>query len=96
MNSGGAGAGGTGATGGGGQLDDGAACQSGSQCKSGHCPMPEAVCCNSACAGLCMRCMGTGFPAGECWPVFHGMDPDNECTGSSSVCLTQNLPPECS
>ena len=73
---------------------NGTACSNASDCASGFCPMPEGVCCESACNGLCMRCKDTGFPDGQCWPVFENTDPDNECAGGR-VCHMGSTVPAC-
>lgn len=59
---------------------NGAACAVGAECQSGSCA--DGVCCNTACAGLCVACSaakkGSG-PDGACGPIAVGMDPDDDC-----------------
>ncbi len=54
-----------------------AECAGGSYCVDG-------VCCQSACAGLCVACNLPGF-VGSCAPILAGQDPDAECVGAQ-VC----------
>ncbi len=58
----------------GGQCTGPGACQPGLYCVDG-------VCCTSRCDGRCERCDLT--EDGTCAPVPHGMDPDEECLGTS-------------
>lgn len=60
-------------------LEIGESCSSNSECLSGYCT--DAVCCDSACDGVCQRCDGndaTGL-IGYCSPIKRGEDPDDEC-----------------
>jgi hypothetical protein len=63
--------------------DNGIGCSLGTQCISGNCPMPDAVCCDSACSGQCFGCTlsRTGLASGTCGGNIPGTDPDSECPG---------------
>jgi uncharacterized protein (TIGR03382 family) len=61
------------------QLADGAGCGDASECTSGNCV--DAVCCATACGGLCERCDTIGS-IGACTPLSAGVDPDMECATS--------------
>src|SRR6185312_14487720 len=66
---------------------NGAACIAGSQCTSNFCV--DGVCCESACAGLCMACSAakTGGADGSCAAVTAGTNPDSDCTADApSTC----------
>jgi hypothetical protein len=58
---------------------NGTACQSGSQCKSGFCT--DAVCCDSACDGICQSCTAAtnGGTDGTCGFALAGQDPHDTC-----------------
>jgi hypothetical protein len=75
------GAGGAAGEGGGvGTKENGAPCQLGSECQSTHCA--DAVCCESACQGLCEACsdeLTSGTDDGVCGPITFALDPDSEC-----------------
>jgi hypothetical protein len=64
---------------------NGTPCTTADQCASGHCV--DAVCCDSACAGLCQACSaakkGQGSD-GTCGAIASGQDPDGECPGAST------------
>lgn len=66
--------------------DLGTLCTDPSQCASGFCA--DGVCCNSACDDRsCQRCDETSVAgAGHCGFAKAGVDPDHECTPSTSVC----------
>ena len=57
-------------------LANGRACATASQCESGQCV--DAVCCESACDGVCRSCNATGSE-GRCTMVSAGEDPGNDC-----------------
>ena len=56
-------------------------CSSGNHCVSGFCPMPEAICCDSACDGMCEACTDFNGTSGTCMFIAAMYDPDNECPG---------------
>ena len=60
---------------------EGASCSIGSDCQNGNCV--DAVCCNTACAGLCQACNVAGS-VGTCANVPAGTDPANECAGAAN------------
>jgi hypothetical protein len=55
---------------------NGASCGSGCECATGNCV--DGVCCNTACAGVCVACNLTG-QIGTCSPRPVGTDPENGC-----------------
>jgi hypothetical protein len=65
---------------------NGDSCSTTGQCQSGFCV--DGVCCDSACNGTCRSCNGTGtFEApGTCGYIECGLDPFNECNGSTPIC----------
>lgn len=64
-----------------GKIGLGQSCSTKNQCSSGECV--DGVCCEDACAGLCMTCDGKdsqGTPEpGRCNPVDANADPADEC-----------------
>ncbi|MBK8252714.1 MAG: hypothetical protein IPK82_08605 [Polyangiaceae bacterium] len=69
-------------------LGQGSACSSSSECATGFCA--DGYCCNSSCTGLCKTCDGNlseGGVNGTCSDVILGLDPYNECSGTSVCCL---------
>ena len=64
---------------------NGATCTLGSQCQSGSCV--DGVCCNTTCTGSCQACSAAkkgGGTDGTCGTIGNGLDPDNECAGTSA------------
>ena len=62
-----------------------AGCTDDKDCASGHCA--DGVCCDSACDGACVACVGlkTGAASGACAAILVGTDPDGECGGSGCI-----------
>jgi hypothetical protein len=67
---------------------DGGSCTTDDDCFSGACPGDDGVCCNTACSGTCAACVAskTGGTDGTCGFVTIYTDPDDECTGATSLC----------
>jgi hypothetical protein len=57
---------------------DGNTCASSAECLSGNCPLPDGVCCSTACAGTCESCSLLGSE-GSCGLTPAFTDPDDEC-----------------
>ncbi|MFI5300103.1 MAG: FG-GAP repeat protein [Polyangiales bacterium] len=66
------------------QVAVGTSCSVGDQCVSGFCA--DGVCCSTACAGSrCQACTKalTGQPDGTCTDTTAGLDPHDDCPGTS-------------
>jgi hypothetical protein len=66
---------------------NGAVCGGAHECATGNCV--DGVCCDTACAGVCVSCRAAenGQPAdGTCADVIDGTDPENECAAGSASC----------
>jgi cysteine-rich repeat protein len=65
------------------QMATGSACTFSSQCIAGSCV--DGYCCGSSCNSTCMACSSalTGMPNGICSNVLSGIDPHNNCGGST-------------
>jgi hypothetical protein len=69
--------------------DDGTSCVAGNECKHGSCV--DGVCCDSPCAGKCQACIAAkkgGGVDGTCGNIGNGLDPDEDCPGSSCTAGT--------
>jgi hypothetical protein len=67
------------------QIANGQACTAGADCVSGNCV--DGVCCNGPCAGVCQACTAAkkgGGNDGICGNIAINLDPDDECSGSST------------
>ncbi|MEZ4441201.1 MAG: hypothetical protein R3B72_19025 [Polyangiaceae bacterium] len=78
----------------GGCAELGEACDDDATCASGHCaavPGGGGVCCNTACQGTCVACLGsqTGGDDGSCEAVLAGTDPAGECIADIDGCGAQ-------
>jgi hypothetical protein len=62
-------------------LPNGSVCSAGAECASNFCV--DGVCCSSACSGQCQACNLTGS-VGSCANIPNGLDPANECAGTST------------
>lgn len=72
----------------------GASCAADNECTSAHCI--DAVCCDSACAGLCTACaaaMKASGGDGTCGPAADGTDPRGSCAPPTCTgdALTEHL-----
>jgi len=67
-----------------GQKGLGQSCTGGAECLSGNCV--DGVCCNTACAGVCLHCNLAGS-VGNCVSIPGDSDPDGEC---GAICLSCN------
>ena len=73
-------------------IANGNPCIADGECESTHCA--TGICCNTACAGPCMTCVGiqkVSGPDGECGPVLGGTDPNEGCVASSPPCGPDGL-----
>lgn len=51
------------------------------ECISDFCPVDDDVCCDAACAGVCVGCAG-----GTCTDHAAYADPDNDCLNAGESC----------
>ncbi|NUO51295.1 MAG: hypothetical protein HOV80_20765 [Polyangiaceae bacterium] len=70
---------------------DGEPCTLPFQCASGFCV--EGVCCDAACDGVCVSCLGAqteAGTAGTCSPITGGTDPEDECLDEGAAACGLN------
>src|SRR5579863_3427777 len=62
-------------------------CTTGAECSSTYCA--DGVCCNSACAGVCVSCAATNS-VGICLPAAENTDPRKDCTDEGAASCGKN------